>query len=466
MRTIAKRLVQLALEAAYRRVATEKKTDVTRTTGTSHRRAKEVRMDFLTSGDNRGTWNPSTMADKEVCFEIPSITMDTGGSSSLLPSKHRKSRHVQFASMEAPEPMVMQIEEDPNVVSERRDVAKRLVLRCIRAACQAIEGERRGSIDDLISSIKRMRISSPSPSLETEAPKPSLLNGDKPWSPCVLVDREKPLPEEPALTLPERCLTPESMRMQNIRKKRGRSESHEVNSLNDYDRIRTHFAGLSSRGRRGERSLLQISGNGVIGEEEAEDDNPLSSLVENLGMMMIEDDESEDIHEKEKEHSRPLTLTTNPATEHGSGNNSSPFTPTHAATPLFTRVPPTTPTIVATTPTFTIVPDGTTLAHLDARTAANIGSVPSMDVFVILHSCPPNGICQKFLCHNTNEINLVYHCWLFRDISCEPHVTVSDRVEVGVFDPCGVQPVHLDLQDGGAPFHYTDARYINNLLII
>ena len=85
-------------------------------------------------------------------------------------------------------------------------------------------------------------------------------------------------------------------------------------------------------------------------------------------------------------------------------------------------------------------------------------SVPDMDFFIIVHTHPVPGMCQKFLCNNTNEVNLIYHCWLFPDLPFDPQETRSDWLEMGVFHPLGVQPVHLDLQDAGVTFYFLDPR--------
>ena len=94
----------------------------------------------------------------------------------------------------------------------------------------------------------------------------------------------------------------------------------------------------------------------------------------------------------------------------------------------------------------------------------NYRSVSEMDLFVIIHTHSPPGVCQKFLCNNTNEVNLMYHCWLFPDLPFDPKVTRSDWLEMGVFQPYGVQPVHLDLQDAGVAFYFLDPRYCPLLL--
>ena len=103
--------------------------------------------------------------------------------------------------------------------------------------------------------------------------------------------------------------------------------------------------------------------------------------------------------------------------------------------------------------------------HTPRQTAyGNYRSVPEMDLFVIIHTHSPPGVCQKFLCNNTDEVNLMYHCWLFPDLPFDPKVTRSDWLEVGVFQPYGVQPVHLDLQDAGVAFYFLDPRYCPLLL--
>ena len=38
--------------------------------------------------------------------------------------------------------------------------------------------------------------------------------------------------------------------------------------------------------------------------------------------------------------------------------------------------------------------------------------------------------------------------------------TRSDWLEMGVFQPLGVQPVHLDLQDAGVTFYFLDLQQL------
>ena len=74
------------------------------------------------------------------------------------------------------------------------------------------------------------------------------------------------------------------------------------------------------------------------------------------------------------------------------------------------------------------------------------------------HTHPPPGLCQKF--ENTNEVNLLFHCWLYPNVPCEPAVVCSQHLEMGIFQPRGVAPVHQDLQDAGIAFHHLQPRSV------
>jgi len=76
----------------------------------------------------------------------------------------------------------------------------------------------------------------------------------------------------------------------------------------------------------------------------------------------------------------------------------------------------------------------------------------SVDFYFIIHTHPVPSPCQKFMCNNTNEINLVYHCWLFKDAPYDLEENFTDQLNMGVFEPHGVQPVHQNLLDAGIEF--------------
>ena len=87
--------------------------------------------------------------------------------------------------------------------------------------------------------------------------------------------------------------------------------------------------------------------------------------------------------------------------------------------------------------------------------------IPNVECYVVVHKCPVRSACQKFMCSNTNEINILYHMWLYRDVPVDPELSVTQQVDMGVFQPRNVAPVHLDLQDGGIPFHHLEPRCVH-----
>lgn len=88
----------------------------------------------------------------------------------------------------------------------------------------------------------------------------------------------------------------------------------------------------------------------------------------------------------------------------------------------------------------------------------NSVEIQPVDFYFIIHTQPVPGLCQKFLCDNMDEINLVFHCWLFQDAPFDPEETFIDQLDMGLFDPQGVQPVHQDLLDSGIEFGATSPR--------
>ena len=504
------------------------------------------RHQFLSTGVGRYR-SPKTHSDTaptnmEISIQVPTIRlnhMDTSSETSAPP------RALGGTNRPIPIPTVVvqdvTMREDTEAEARIQDVAKRLVLKCIRSACCALEAERGyvDPIEDLISSAKRMRISDPPPSEHAAAPPLPRT------TPPVNEEQDLPLPlatppaksvttkqEDSEPETAERAVTPESMKRQNVRKKRGRSDSHEVNSLVDYEKIRRHLHN-KPLGGLGD----SITEEAEEGSEEEEDEEVADKLTSLVKMMTIDDDCSlpriqhdaeatnfrapsnfgrtdpaflksnfATIHEvtSNKIHS-PLVNATNFFSEHvttpttvdpgtpkvGTLPHTSPHAPSNVGalsctnpptnTSMFPHMGPTTnmgtfphmgPSIdIGTFPHMGPPPphaDPREAANMgavphmgpptDPREGANVGAVPHMDLFVTIHTSPPSGLCQKFLCDNTDEINLLYHCWLFPEASCDPHVTLTEQLEMGVFEPHGVRPVHMDLQDAGAPFHVLDKR--------
>ena len=448
--SVARHLVARVLESACRKVAAMEAEERMASARSQGRSKKRVAL--LCVGDEgerrrgRGTLSHGSAADMEVSVTVPviQVSMDVDSSTTAAPTPMR----VGGRGWSGP------VADEATLL----DVAKRLVLKCIRSAChtllEAESGHSEDPIDDLISITKRMRISSPSPCPSedegeeipipppTPPPSPTAQSPPPPLSLPATTGRDPSQQRDPPerSSTPERCLTPESLWMQNKRKKRGRSDSHEVNSLVDYEMIRRHFSG----------SKLD---KGTIEEEEEEeeggseqDEDTLVTLVSNMEMMKI------DSGSMGRERGGPVPSKT-------PRNANSPFTHRGLATTTTTPPRPAHVGLGRRTANMghVIQPVPRTPAT-DPRRAANMGAVPHMDVYVILHSCPPRGLCQKFLCSNTDEINLLYHSWLFPDAAYNPQLTLTDKVAVGVFEVCGVRPVHTELLDAGAPFHYLEER--------
>lgn len=82
------------------------------------------------------------------------------------------------------------------------------------------------------------------------------------------------------------------------------------------------------------------------------------------------------------------------------------------------------------------------------------------DFFIVLHPFPPPSPCQKFLCDNMDEINLVYHCWMYPDAPYSEDYTHTEQLPMGVFEADGVKPVHQDLKDAGVAFGSLEERCV------
>ena len=87
-----------------------------------------------------------------------------------------------------------------------------------------------------------------------------------------------------------------------------------------------------------------------------------------------------------------------------------------------------------------------------------------VDFYFIVHTQPVPSLCQKFLCENMDEINMIFHCWLFQEASCDPEETFIDQLDMGIFEPQGVIPVHQDLLDSGVEFGATSPRLASHYL--
>lgn len=47
------------------------------------------------------------------------------------------------------------------------------------------------------------------------------------------------------------------------------------------------------------------------------------------------------------------------------------------------------------------------------------------DIYILFHTQPERSPCQKFLCENTDEVNMMYHPWLLGSQAMTDETTVS-----------------------------------------
>jgi len=87
--------------------------------------------------------------------------------------------------------------------------------------------------------------------------------------------------------------------------------------------------------------------------------------------------------------------------------------------------------------------------------------VSHLDLFIIVHTHAMPSICQKFMCNNVDEVNMMYHAWLFQDlVEFSDYTTITKQVEMGLFDANGIKPVHLNLLDAGITFEMISPRTV------
>lgn len=87
--------------------------------------------------------------------------------------------------------------------------------------------------------------------------------------------------------------------------------------------------------------------------------------------------------------------------------------------------------------------------------------IKSKSCYFVIHSKPTPSVCQKFLCDNVNEVNVMYHPWVFKDVTIDDMFCKVVNIECGIFDTFGVTPVHLNLLDGGIPFNEIGTRSVS-----
>ena len=400
----------------------------------------------------------------------------------------RVSIQVESTVIEVDEYEEWTEEEEEEVDDDAlRMAAKKIVKKALHLACKRWESmNRRSSIDYLIASTKRLKIASPSP-------PPTLPEEDKGhYEHGVVAD------------LPSAQRGWDTPSPTHSGKKRNRSESHDVMMMRELERFRrAQMEGLEERvfakprrtaGRgRGKRESLPT----YLPQQES-----IGELISDIHRLSIQhmDSESDDCCSSEEDYTVLSAVTRPPNSESTSGESSStsPMPPPNSPTSLqvalgagpnrspspllrnilplaLSHVPPDPEgeeeRTTCTSPEFQqrlsvegepmaaretlALPDNTSYIPVVPFEDTPVGQ---MDCYVVVHTHPPPGLCQKFLCSNTDEVNLIYHCWLFPDVPCDPEVVSSEQLEMGVFQPHGVAPVHQDLQDAGVAFHHLQPR--------
>ena len=403
---------------------------------------------------------------------------------------------------------------------ELRMVAKRLVKKVLHLVCKKWESmNRRSSIDYLIASTKRLKIASPSPpptvleeGTEYEEGKGVLIL----QLPAEVVGRGGPSPVDDG----------------GRRKKRNRSQSHDIMMMKELERFRAAQLGLGQQ-ERTERQFAKprwvtpwerdgISSHGRGGSPHLHPMEAVGSLISDIRQLSIAEMQSESGAEDGCSSSEEYTILS-PITKPSASVSGSDSEPSHSPMP-----PPNSPTVLlpgkevgwrplsplvrqtmaspvppllkgfdchlipqpvtsrleelttCTSPEFqehlTVPPnllDQSEPSRSVKEDIVMLGShsspagLPSffpgpptlkLDYYSIIHSCPPPGLCQKFLCGNTDEVNLIYHCWFYPDAPCDPNFSTTHMLSMGVFSPQGVAPVHQNLQDAGVAFHHLHPR--------
>ena len=294
--------------------------------------------------------------------------------------------------------------------------AKKIVMKAIHLACKRWESmNRRSSIEYLVAGAKRIRLGRSPPPFWGE----NLVQSATPSSTLNLS------------TVSEREVPDGSYTRS---RKRARANSHETNAMRDFELFQMRFANsrrvsspsnlLSSQVYKGQASILPGSTqtNRVIPSASS-----MSSLLSDMETMTI----------SEHGGAEDFAACSMPILPSADLMIDQVGSPVHDSDTLHMHRP-------------VSVDYGQSLANWDC--------VPDMDFFVVVHSYLPPSVCQKFLCSNTNEVNLVYHCWLFRDMPYDIKISNTCPLEMGVFEPVGVGPVHQDLQDAGVAFHYLEPR--------
>lgn len=446
-----------------------------------------------------------------VRWSASGMSMDSEGygsaSTDYSDTPRNERRRVSFTvGMDVLEKEREEGEEVGELVDEEelRVVAKKLVMKILHMACKEVESlNRRSSIEYLIASTKRMRIDDRSPS-----PPLVLFNIAEEQDGVETNNRQNPFSEFRPPGPSERSPTPEHLLRRRLGKKRGRSGSHEVSALREFieksrrSKVVRKIINLKERivGGGGVQQLSPGRGSSNVrsptrsnedSSSQSEDEaTSYTSLISNMSRMSIDphlyesDAESEATSYSDESFTilSAVTVSEDPLAglrEEGSASASTtgkrlPFQDVHRHTPSHHHhqrgshlglsgggggALPSSPLHVSSSAHNVNMRTPQVVQNRNTpRSNAHDSIVSNMDLYVIVHSRPSPGKCQKFLCSNTNEVNLLYHCWMYPNVPFDPGMSVSEKLMMGVFEPSFVDPVHLDLQDAGIAFNFLDER--------
>lgn len=478
IRIIARELVRLVISSACKRLGLNARNHLRPTTFMDLNWERATAAASSQSGESTLTFDKyrelkrvSTVSNMSIDGEPPrkeSVASQQNGNGVTfnehlsLDSRRRLRRPLTTTGR--PIQPNTQLEDDEQL----RLMAKKLIKKVLHAACKRWESlYRRSSIEYLTASTKRMRIAT------TPSPPPPLLEENS----------------NTQTTVGSQKLHPEYVREDSPAPgkgtKRARSGSHEVYMLNELEEFRAtqlHQKMLEATehtysrtrkilsGAKASSNTLQLQPPAFSENLRLGPDDSVKVLISNIGRMSIAEAEAESEALSDEGSDEECTILSAITKTPPVANADSCKDGSVSSAPLPSPATPTEPAIGSTTKGMQYGMEASSLTN-DILLTSNSPAVttgfsnpcsvvPGMDCYVVVHTRPPPGLCQKFLCSNRNEINILYHCWLFPDIPYDRSITRSEMLAMGVFEPAGVQSVHQELQDAGVPFHYLDQRTV------
>jgi hypothetical protein len=100
----------------------------------------------------------------------------------------------------------------------------------------------------------------------------------------------------------------------------------------------------------------------------------------------------------------------------------------------------------------------------DSKLISSIRQDLQLECYIFIHSVPERRECQHFNCSHDNEINLMYHTWLYGAHTLDETLEVSGKIMMGVFEPNAVSPAHQEAEDilsRGVAFNQMEERLVS-----